>query len=324
MLTKPEIEQLLSMESVISAVEEAYSLFSMNKVKLAPVVSIEVENHHGEMDIKSGYDQSSEIIGVKLAVGYWNNPEKYGLPSGLATIVLLDGRNGIPLAIMDGGLITDLRTGAAGAVSAKYLARTNSKKVAVLGTGTQARMQILALSCIFDIGEIRIWGRNKEKVQDYIVEMKEKVKTKLIPSDTPKECVQGADIIITTTPSKSPLIEKSWIDKGSHLICIGTDMPGKQEIDPEIFSGATIVVDSLSQCRERGEIQHALQTGLITEQDIYAEMGDIILGKKPWRNSSEEITIFDSTGLSIQDVSVAKMVLKMAKDRKIGKSIQFL
>ncbi|MBA4495787.1 ornithine cyclodeaminase family protein [Paenactinomyces guangxiensis] len=315
---------MLSMESVISAVEEAYSLFSMNKVKLAPVVSIEVENHHGEMDIKSGYDQSSEIIGVKLAVGYWNNPEKYGLPSGLATIVLLDGRNGIPLAIMDGGLITDLRTGAAGAVSAKYLARTNSKKVAVLGTGTQARMQILALSCIFDIGEIRIWGRNKEKVQDYIVEMKEKVKTKLIPSDTPKECVQGADIIITTTPSKSPLIEKSWIDKGSHLICIGTDMPGKQEIDPEIFSGATIVVDSLSQCRERGEIQHALQTGLITEQDIYAEMGDIILGKKPWRNSSEEITIFDSTGLSIQDVSVAKMVLKMAKDRKIGKSIQFL
>ncbi|WP_078543612.1 ornithine cyclodeaminase family protein [Litchfieldia alkalitelluris] len=313
-ISKKQIEKLLTMDAVIAAVEEAYGLFSAQKVTLAPVLSIDVEKHHGELDIKAGYEQVDDIISVKLASGFWNNPENYNLPSGLATIVLVDAKNGVPLAVMDGGLITDMRTGAAGAVSAKYLARPNSKRVAIFGTGMQARMQLLALSEILDIEEVYIWGRNEAKVASYVQEMEARVKATFYQGMSAEECTVNADIIITTTPSKTPLFEAEWVQPGTHVICIGTDMPGKQEVDPKLFEKAKIVVDSFIQCQERGEIQHALTSGLISE--VYAEIGEIVLGEKQGRESNQEITVFDSTGLAIQDITTAKMILKLTNDRK--------
>jgi alanine dehydrogenase len=309
-ITEQQIKEVLVMQDVIAAVEDAYRLYSLKKVQLAPVISIDVEKHHGELDIKSGYEEDGDIIGVKLASGYWDNPEKFNLPSGLATILLLDARNGVLLAVMDGGLITDMRTGAAGAVSAKYLARPNSKKVAIIGTGMQAKMQLSALSHVFAFEQVFVWGRNKTKAENYANEMNQNLSLPISVSDSVEQAVSNADIVVTTTPSKEKLIESQWIKPGTHVICIGTDMQGKQEIDELIFTRSKIIVDSLTQCMERGELQHSLKKQMITLEDVHAEIGDIILGNKVGRESEEEITIFDSTGLSIQDITTSKIVLK--------------
>jgi alanine dehydrogenase len=315
-ITQQQIEEVLIMPDVISAVEDAYRLYSLKKVQLAPVISIDVEKHHGELDIKSGYEEDGDIIGVKLASGYWDNPEKFNLPSGLATILLIDGRNGVPLAVMDGGLITDMRTGAAGAVSAKYLARPDSKKVAIIGTGMQAKMQLSALSHVFQFDQVFVWGRNKTKAEKYANEMNEKLSLSISVCDSVEQAVSDADIVVTTTPSKAKLIESQWIKPGTHVICIGTDMQGKQEVDEKLFTRSKIIVDSLAQCTERGELQHSLKKQLITSDDVHAEIGDVLLSNKTGRESEEEITIFDSTGLSIQDITTAKMVLKRIEETK--------
>ncbi|WP_044640892.1 ornithine cyclodeaminase family protein [Risungbinella massiliensis] len=323
-LTNTDVSKILTFDLVIKAVEEAFKLYSMNKVQLAPVVSLEIKNADGEVDIKSGYDQENELIGTKIASGYWHNPKNYSLPSSLATIVLQSGQNGVPLAIIEASAITNMRTGAAGAISAKYLARSDSKKIAVLGTGTQAMMQILALEEIFDMEVVKVWGRNPERASEYINTMKLKSTATFMKSETPKSCIEDADIIITTTGSKVPLIQKDWVRAGTHIICIGADMEGKQEIDEQLFEDTKVVVDSLAQCSKRGELQHAIQKQVIVDIDVYAELGEIILGNKVGRESLSEITIFDATGLSIQDISVAKEVLKSAYKQNIGFCLPFI
>lgn len=312
-ISRQDIEAFLTMDMVITAVEDAYALNSQNKVYLPPVLSVDVSKHNGEVDLKSGYEQEDDVIGVKLASGHYSNPENYGLPTGMATILLMNAKNGVPLAVMDGGLITDMRTGAAGGVSAKYLARADSKKVAILGTGMQARMQLLAVSHVFDLDEVFVWGRDDEKVKTYVSEMEQNTQLVMTPCSTASECVKDADIIITTTPSKQPLFSKEDVKPGTHIACIGADMEGKQEIDEHLFEGSKVVVDSLNQCKQLGEVQHALKQGIIREDDIHSEIGDIILGQTKGRESNEEITIFDSTGLSIQDITTAKKVLSYVK-----------
>lgn len=307
-ITRHDIESFLTMDMVIEAVEEAYVLNARNKVHLPPVLSIDVSQHNGEVDIKSGYERVDDIIGVKLASGHYSNPENYGLPTGMATILLVNAKNGMPLAVMDGGLITDMRTGAAGAVSAKYLARPDAKKVAVLGTGMQARMQILAMSRVFSLDEVFVWGRNADKVKTYITDMEKKTDLTFTMCSTPSESVKNADIIVTTTTSEVPLFNKEDVKPGTHIACIGADTEGKQEIDEHLFKGNKVVVDSLEQCRTLGEVQHALKQGLISDEDVHGEIGDIILGKEKGRETEEEVTIFDSTGLSIQDITTAKKV----------------
>lgn len=312
-LTKEQIEKILVMDDVIESVEEAYKLFSEKKVILPPVLSFEIEKYHGEIDIKSGYDLVDEVVGVKIASGYANNQQNYGVSNGLATILLIDAKNGVPIAIMEGGLITDMRTGAAGAVSAKYLANPNSKKVAIVGTGIIARWELEALSRVFPLDEVFVWGRNEENITKYVKDMNDKIPLNYIACNDIQDCVSQADIVITTTSSKSALIQSDWIKQGTHIACIGADMPGKQELDPQIFKRAQkVVVDSIDQCVERGEVQHALQEGIISRNNLI-EIGQVILGTEKGRESEKDITIFDSTGLSIQDITTAKKIVSVLK-----------
>ena len=309
--TAKDIEKHLTMEVAIESVEDGYKLYSEKKALVPPVVSIEVEKHHGEIDIKSSVDLEENITCVKIASGYWNNIKHYGLPTGLGTILLFDARNGALLAVMEGGLITDMRTGAAGAVSAKYMARKDSKTAAIIGTGVIARMQLRALLTVFELEEVFVWGRNKENLDQYVNDMNSEYPSLSIQKcDTAGECVSKADIVITTTASKGPLFKKEDVKPGTHIACIGADMEGKQEIDENLFSNATIVVDSIDQCRTKGEIETALKKGIIQESDIQAEIGEIILGNKIGRKDNDEITIFDSTGLSVQDIATAKNVFQ--------------
>lgn len=324
LLSLKDVEQALSMEEVISAVEQGYISYNEGKVQQPDIVSMEMPENNGETDIKSCYNKLNESISVKIASGFYDNGKNNDLPTMIGTILLFDGRNGAPLCIMDGCLITGIRTGAAGAISSKLLARKDSKVVAVFGAGGQARMQIYALCQVMNIQEIRVYNKYKEELLKYKEDVETNTKAKVMICDTPEQAMKEADIAISTTPSKKYLVDKSLVKPGMHIVAVGADMAGKNEWDPEIFKGAKIVNDSIVQCISRGETRNAIISGVIKENDIYAEIGELLMGKKPLRESDEEITIFDTTGMGIQDNVTAARVYEIAKKKGLGKYFEFI
>lgn len=323
-LSQNEVKSCLPMSEAIRAVREAYIAFARGLVKMPPVMHLDVSQYNGEVDIKSGYIEDLGLIGTKIASGYYEN-YKLGLPPGIAVIILMDLKTSIPLAIMDGTYVTAYRTGAAGAVAAKALARKDSKIIGVVGAGTQARMQILALREVFSLKKIKVWDINTTERDRYVEEMSEQLKIPIEAAEDVKNAVIEADIIVTVTPSRKALVMEEWIQEGVHINAIGADGPGKQELDPFIVKRADkVVVDSLNQCRIIGEIQHALSDGLIIEDDVYAEIGQILIGEKKGRESNEEITLFDATGLAAQDIAAANIVFKQAKEKGIGRVVSLL
>lgn len=317
-LSQDEVQSCLPMGKTIQAVRDAYIAFAKGRVQLPPVVHLDVKQYNGEVDIKSGFVEDFGIIGTKIASGYYDN-HKLGLPPGVAVIVLMDLKTSMPIAVMDGTHITAYRTGAAGAVAADVLARKNSKTIGIVGTGTQGRMQVLALKEVFKIDEVRAWDILEDSAENYAREMAEKIGIEVNAFAEVEDVVRGADIIVTVTPSRKALVKKDWISEGVHINAIGADGPGKQELDPHIVAMADkIVVDSLAQCRKIGEIQHALGQNLITEDDVHAEIGQILIGEKAGRESDKEITLFDSTGLAAQDIAAAHVVYKQARENGLG------
>ncbi|NIM45144.1 MAG: ornithine cyclodeaminase family protein [Nitrososphaeria archaeon] len=311
------------MSDAIEAVKEAYMAFTEGRVEMPPVAHLGLEKYGGEVDIKSGYVEDFGLIGTKIASNFWDNP-KIGLPSGIAVIVLMDIKTSLPLALMDGTYVTRVRTGAAGAVAANVLARKNSKIVGVVGAGTQGRMQVLGLDEIFSIKKVKVYDIDESNREKYSSDMRERLGIDVQAVENPRKAVTEADIIVTASPSRKAIIMDDWIQSGVHINAIGADAPGKQELDAKIMKRAKIVVDSLTQCRVIGEIQHALSQGLIMESDIHAEIGEILIGKKKGRETDDEITIFDSTGLAAQDIAAAHVVYQLAKKRKMGKIVKLL
>jgi alanine dehydrogenase len=319
-LTQSEVKECLSMKEAIEAVRVAYSAFAKGRVQMSSVQHLDVHKYNGEIDVKSGYVEDFRLIGTKIASGFYGNLKK-GFPPGIAVIVLLDLETSIPVAIMDGTHITAYRTGAAGAVAADVLARKDSKNVGILGAGTQGRMQLLALQEIFNIQNVKIWDIERGLAEKYEKEMS--VDVQIV--EKPEQIVPDSDIVVTATPSRKALIGADAIHEGLHINAIGADGPGKQELDPIIMTRASkIVVDSLAQCRRIGEIQHALGAGLIAESSIHAEIGEILNGDKVGREGDSEITVFDSTGLSAQDVAAAKIVYDAAKKKGLGRRFNLL
>jgi alanine dehydrogenase len=323
-LSQSEVRECLPMTKAIEAVKTAYSAFAQGRVQMPPVQHLEVKDYRGEVDIKSGLVEDFGLIGTKIASGFYDN-QKLGLPPGIAVIVLMDLKTSMPLAIMDGTYITACRTGAAGAVAASVLARKDSRVVGVVGAGTQGRMQVLALKELFDVQRVYVWDIEKDMTQDYQNEMQQKLQIEVTVVDTPADVVPKADILVTATPSRKPLIMADSIHDGLHINAMGADGPGKQELDPLIMKRVSkIVVDSLAQCSHIGELQHAFAQGLVDEMGVHAEIGEILIGNKLGRESADEITLFDSTGLSAQDIAAADVVLRVAKDKGLGKRVNLL
>jgi ornithine cyclodeaminase/alanine dehydrogenase len=224
---------------------------------------------------------------------------------------------------MDGSLITGLRTGAAGAVSVKALARKDASKITSIGTGNQARMQIRAINEVMKIEVIHAWDSNPDTLSKYKTDIESEFGIPVIMANSKKDAVEQADILITTTRGKGSLVEADWVKPGTHIVAIGTDQRGKQELDPELFRNAKIVVDSIAQCTEKGETWHPLNRNIITKDDIHAEIGEVLLGRKPGRERDDEITIFDSTGMAIQDNTTASKIYQNAIANKVGTFFQF-
>ncbi len=322
LLNMNEVQSLLSIEDTVEAVKAGYMAFNKGQLDMPPVVSIMVDEYNGEMDFKMGYSKPENIIGIKMAGGYWDNPKNFNLPSGLAMICLFDAANGVPVCILDGTLITGYRTAAAGTIGALCLARKESENVAVMGTGMQARLQVIALSKYFNIKNVRVWGI--EGVEEYVEDMKKELPEVNFYATSAKEAVEQADIIITATASHEALVMDEWVKPGTHINAIGCDMEGKQELDAAIFKRARIVNDSRLECKKRGDTQHPFKAGYITDEDVHAEIGEILLGVKGGREKEDEITIFDATGLSVQDINTSLVVYRRAQEKGIGKNVEVL
>jgi len=322
-LSEKEVKSCLPMKDAINAVRQAYVAFAEGRVAMPPVVHLGVEKYNGEIDVKTGYVEDFQLISTKIASGFYDNP-KIGLPSGVAVVILMDLKTGLPLAIMDGTYLTAVRTGAAGAVAASVLARKDSKKVGLIGAGTQGRMQMLALNEMFTIEQVRVFDKDKESREKYSSEMAKRLGIDVRAVADAREAISDADIVVTVTPSRKAIVMDEWIRNGVHINAIGADAPGKQELDPKIMKRAKIVVDSLKQCRVIGEIQHALSQGIIRDSDIHAEIGEVLIGKKSGREADDEITLFDSTGIAAQDIAAANIVYQFAKKTGMGKSVTLL
>lgn len=316
-LTAQEIKKIITIREVINAVENVFRLQAKKLTLMPAKIYLSLKKYHGDFRAMPAYLGHS--AGVKWVNAHPDNPKKGNLPSVMAVIIYSDPGTGFPLAIMDGTMITNYRTGAAGVIASKYLARENSKILGLIGCGKQAETQLLFHQQIFQFNEILIIDRNEEQIKKFI----KKFYTLPLKKST-LEKVAGCDILCTTTPSRKPIVKAKWIKPGTHINAIGADAPGKQELDSNIVKKAKIVVDDYEQATRSGEINVPLSKGIISEENIYATLGEIIAGIKPGRINDKEITLFDSTGLAIQDIAVAKVIYEKAKKLRIGREVNLV
>ena len=322
-LTQKDVQKILPLgqiKKVINAVEMAFSDFSQGIAQMPPKMYLIFKEFDGDLRIMPSWSKKLVMAGTKIVNVHPQNPKK-GLLSVMAVIVLNDPKTGMPLALMDGTWITAMRTGAASGVATKYLAKKEAKTLGVVGAGFQAITQIAAISKVKKLKEILVYDIREEAIERLAkILAKEKIKIK---KGSLEEVCQK-DILVTATPAREPIVKKEWIKPGAHINAIGADAPGKEELDPEILKNSKIVVDCLEQAEHSGEINVPLAKGIIKKEDIFGELGEIVSGKKPAREKEDEITIFDSTGLAIQDLYTATLVYREAKRKKIGKEIKIL
>ncbi|MGE5225860.1 MAG: ornithine cyclodeaminase family protein [Planctomycetaceae bacterium] len=302
-LHEPDVRVALDMATCIDAVERAFVAYAEGRAELPGVIHLDVPESRGEIHVKAGHLHGEPVYAVKVASGFYGSEP----PAIDGIVVVFDARDGSPVAfLLDGGYLTDTRTGAAGGVAARWLAPSRVRTVAVIGTGIQARRQVEALRVVRrGIEEVRVWGRDAEKAARAAADVGG------VTARTVEEAVHDADVVVTCTASREPLVFAAWIKAGTHVTAVGSDGPGKQELDPALLRSADVlVVDSLAQCRALGELQHALDEG-----GRAVELGAICAGRAPGRSTEHELTICDLTGVGVQDVAAAGAVLARAGDR---------
>jgi alanine dehydrogenase len=316
-LSASEVLSCLDQEEVFSIVEETFRETGLGRTILPSKLFMYLpgEGHNDFMFAGPASVPSAKAVGVKIVTGYQGNPEKFGLPHILAVMVLTDPENGYPLALFDGTHLTTFRTGAMTAVAAKYLARPDSGILAVIGAGTQGRSTARALSRIFSFREIRIHDLHSPAGKKFGEEMGPLLKLPIRLSSQAKEAVEGADIIVTVTSSEGEFVRDEWIKPGAFIASVGS----YPELEPALPKNVEkLVVDDRTQARYRGELWKGYERGEFTDGMIYAELGEIVSGKKKGRETREERTLACLTGVGTLDVAVARRVYERALERKLG------
>jgi alanine dehydrogenase len=324
-LSEKNVKNLLSIKEVIVAVESAFKMKGLGRTQMPVKQYLFMEKHNGDLRTMPAYLEETDVATVKVVNSHPDNPKKFGLPTVMATIILVDPKTGAPKAVMGGGWITALRTGAAGAVASKYLANPNPKTVGLVGAGIQAKTQLMGLLQVFKtIKEAKVWDINTQASGNYAKEMNADQRVNVCVAKDTKNVVQDADILVTATPSRKPLVSAEWIHEGTHINCIGADAPGKQELDPAILVKSKIVVDDIEQSIHGGEINVPITLGLLKPEDVWGDICEIVAGLKRGRTSIDEITVFTSTGLSIQDAATAEVAYQKALKQRVGETIQLM
>ncbi|MEM2938926.1 MAG: ornithine cyclodeaminase family protein [Candidatus Bathyarchaeia archaeon] len=321
MLSRSDLEKVLTMKDVIEYVEMAFLELQMGTAILPMRATITLAEKHGWIGVMPAYLGKMGSLSTKIVTVFEKNLEK-NMPTIIATIILNDSETGAPLAIMDGTLVTAMRTGAVCGVATKYLARKDSKIVGIFGAGVQARTQLMAMCVVRNIERAFVHDVIKERAESFAKEMSKVLR---IPVEVcePSELVVQSDIIVTATTSKTPVFDGKWVKPGTHLNLIGSFKPDVREVDETVIKKAKIVVDQKSAAlEEAGDIIIPLKAGIITENDIYAELGELAAGLKPGRKSDSEITLFKSVGLGIQDCAAAWLAYTKAREKGVGIEVE--
>jgi len=320
-LTRRDVDSLFPLRECISVVEHAFRLHGEGRSLALGLLHLDASQ--GEFHIKAGgLDLDRVYVAVKVNAAFFQNPVVHGLPSIQGAILLFDGSLGQLLAVMDSGTITVRRTGAATAVAAKYLARPDSRRIAICGCGLQGRVQLAALCEVLPVAEATAWDLQPERARIFADQLTRELKVPVRAAPTPAAAVADADVCVTCTPAREAYLNADAIRPGTFIAAVGADSAGKQELDPRLLAPPSrVVVDILSQCAEVGELQHALAAGLTTTSDVAGELADIIHGRIPGRQSPDQITVFDATGTALQDVAAAAAVYRHALARRAGQSV---
>jgi alanine dehydrogenase len=322
-LTGAEVMQVLDMDLALAAVREAFRAYGEGRANMPPKAYLTLAQGdframYGEIFLPDGH-----VCGLKWVNVHPGNPLQ-GLPTVMAKVLLNDPDTGLEWADMDGTLITNYRTGAAGGVAVEALSRPDATKLGVIGAGEQARTQIAAIMKVRTIQEIIICDCARARALALKDEMAARYPAPVRLTPDPRETALASDILVTVTPSEEPLVRRDWVRPGTHINAIGADAAGKQELDPEILKAARVIVDDWAQASHSGEINVPLSKGDITQDMIYGSLGEVVAGKIPGRQTPEEITVFDSTGLVIQDLSLGLAIFNRAKERGLGEMKDFL
>jgi alanine dehydrogenase len=322
LLTGRDIAALLTIEECMTAVEHAFRLYGEGKTQPPGILGVHARD--GGFHIKAGLlDLNRRYFAAKVNANFPENGKRYGLPMIQGVVVLSDAENGYPLALMDSIEITIQRTGAATGVAAKYLARPDSKVATICGFGNQGRISLRALTKVLPIEKVWVYDYDQAQAQKFASDFTGELGIDVEVASDLQTAVRQSHVCVTCTPSKQPFLKQDFIAPGTFIAAVGADNPEKQELEPALIGRNKVVVDVLEQCASIGELHHALDAGVMTNDDVYGELGEVIAGIKPGRTSPDEIIIFDSTGMALQDVVTAAAVYEKAVSEGVGTRMNF-
>ena len=315
LINQSQVKRVLDMKLALQTIENAFTCCGRCSVQMPPKLYLQFPK--GDLRAMPAYftDKNVNIAGIKSVNVHPGNP-KLGLPAVMAIMILVKPETGETLALMDGTYLTSMRTGAVGGVAVKYISRKNSSVAGFIGAGTQAWTQLQALMLVRKIKKIKVWSRTPKSCRKFCNLAKKAYKHLVIEEyrDAQEVCTDS-DIIITTTPTTKPIVKASWVSPGTHINAIGADAAGKQELHSNLTKKSLIIVDNWEQASHSGEINVPLKKKVITKKNIYAELEEVTCGMKKGRRNDKDITLFDSTGLALQDVSTAYAVYKKLKGK---------
>ncbi len=322
LLNQNEVMRVLDMAQCIDAVEKAFVELASGTAVLPPRINLFTEEGLGLY--MPAYLKGMGALACKVVASYINNPAKHSLPTILGKILLQEPETGDVICIMDGGYLTAVRTGAASGVATRYLAREDrGQKVGVFGAGVQARTQLQAITIARSIAGAYEYDVSYESVSRFIREITEKLQLEIIRAASPDQILAEANIICTASSSPAPLFDGSKVREGTHINGVGSHTPNARELDTDIIQRLKVIADSYDAClNEAGDIMSPIQEGAIDKSHLYAELGEVITGKKPGSANAREITLFKSNGLAIQDVAAAKLVYDKAVQVCVGTSVE--
>lgn len=323
-LTESEIRRCVGMDQeAIEIVEDGFTRLANGMATIPPIMRVDIPENKGEVDVKTAYIRGLDSFAIKIASGFFEN-YRLGLPSGSGLMVIVSAKTGVPEALMlDNGYLTNVRTGAAGAIAAKYLAREKIDTAGVIGAGAQARYQMMALKLVRNFRRLMIYGIIPEEVEQYASEMAPVLGVEIMKAEDAEAVVRGSDVVVTTTPSQDPYLKAQWLHPGLHITAMGADAEEKQELHADVLRHADLLAcDRKSQCFRLGELHHGLEEGIILQDDEIIELGQLSSGRKPGRRSDEEITICDLTGVGVQDTVIALLAYRKATEKGLGEPIE--
>lgn len=318
-LGRTDMMGLLTPAEYNACVEQAYRMHGEGRFFMEPKGHIVLDKYPGEWEVMPSYIEEPEAAACKWVSIREQNRARFDLPTVFSILIYTHPETGFPLAICDGSHHTMMRTGAAGAVSAKWLARKDSKRLAIVGAGHMAEGVLATCNEVFDWTDVRVWSRSQATLDHFLAAEQPKYPDLTITASTNLEdVVPDADVVVTVTPARGPIVRDEWVAPGTHIAAVGADKDGDQELDPKILQRARIFVDDIRQCRTDGEINVPLQQGLLVEADIVGEIGEVVAGKKEGRTSDDEVTVFDSTGIALQDSATIPLEYERAVAAGVG------